>query len=169
MGAGQSREPTSDDELFMSGVRVTQGLLEQLDGKPRPQRVPPGLAAGGGSGSVGGGLQALRPPAEEPGLAAAGTDRALGRALERSRRVGGQLLKAEAEELARVDQLAQELLASQYAAPARPRPCAQAAEDCVRCYAEHADDPLACAAAVEAYGECARAAWREAAASASGL
>lgn len=110
-----------------------------------------------------------RPQAEEPSLAAAGPDRALARALERSRLVGGQLLKAEEEELARVDQLAQELLSSQYAAPSRPRPCAQAAEECVRCYAEHADDPLACAAAVEAYGQCAREAWREAAAKASGL
>lgn len=106
---------------------------------------------------------------EEPSLAAAGPDRALARALERSRRVGGQLLKAEEEELARVEQLAQELLSSQYAAPSRPRPCAQAADECVRCYAEHADDPLACAPAVEAYGECARRAWREGAAKTSGL
>lgn len=110
-----------------------------------------------------------RPSAGEPSLAAAGPDRALARALERSRRVGGQLLKAEEEELARVDELAQELLASQYVAPSRPRPCAQAAEECVRCYAEHPDDPLACAAAVEAYGRCAREAWRELAAKASSL
>ncbi|KAL4449446.1 hypothetical protein ABPG77_007090 [Micractinium sp. CCAP 211/92] len=167
MGAGQSREAV-DDDTFISGVRVTQGLLEQLDGKPRPQRVPTGLAAASGGGSIGG-LQALRPQAEEPSLAAAGPDRALARALERSRLVGGQLLKAEEEELGRVDQLAQELLSSQYVAPSRPRPCAQAAEECVRCYAEHADDPLACAAAVEAYGQCAREAWREAATKASGL
>lgn len=72
------------------------------------------------------------------------------------------LLKAEDAELAAVGQLADELVAREFAAPARPRPCQQQADDCVRCYAEHAADPLACAPAVDAYAACARAAWQEA-------
>lgn len=93
---------------------------------------------------------------------AAQQDRSLTRALERSRRVGGLLLKAEGEELRRIDALAEELVGSEYAAPSRPRPCSQQADDCVRCYADHAGDPLACAAAVDAYSACAKAAWQEA-------
>jgi len=89
-------------------------------------------------------------------------DRSLARALERSRRVGSLLLKHEDEEISRVGQLAEELVSREYAAPSRPRPCQQEAQDCVRCYAEHVADPLACAAAVEAYGACAKAAWQEA-------
>lgn len=99
---------------------------------------------------------------EEAALVAARADASLARALESSRRVGMLLLKHEDEELARIGALADELVAREYAAPSRPRPCQQQADDCVRCYAEHAADPLACAAAVRAYGECAQAAWREA-------
>jgi hypothetical protein len=94
--------------------------------------------------------------------ALAAGDRALAAALERSRRVGGLLLRHEDAELAAVGQLAEELVQREFATPSRPRPCAQQADDCVRCYAEHADDSLACAPAVEAYGACAKAAWRDA-------
>lgn len=58
-------------------------------------------------------------------------------------------------------QLAGELAAAEFAAPSRPRTCQQLADDCVRCYADHAGDPLACAPAVDAYSACARAAWQE--------
>ena len=95
-------------------------------------------------------------------LRAAREERALAAALEKSRRVGSLLLKHEAEELDRIEDLAQELLAREYAAPHHPPPCQQAAQDCVRCYAEHPGEALACAAAVDAYGACAKAAWQEA-------
>ena len=95
-------------------------------------------------------------------LRAAREERALAATLESSRRVGNLLLKHEAEELDRIENLAQELLAREYAVPHHPPPCQQAADDCVRCYAEHPGEPLACAAAVEAYGACAKRAWQEA-------
>lgn len=82
--------------------------------------------------------------------------------------MGNLLLKAEGEELRRIDALAAELVAREYAAPSRPRPCRQQADDCVRCYADNAGDPLACAAAVEAYSSCVRAAWQEALARGAG-
>lgn len=110
---------------------------------------------------------AHRPPlqqqdADAAALASARQDAELARALDRSRRVGGMLLKAESEEMGAVSALAEELLASEYAAPARPKPCQQQAADCVACYAQHAGDPLACAPAVDAYSACAKAAWQEA-------
>lgn len=59
-------------------------------------------------------------------------------------------------------QLADELVAREFAAPQRPRPCQGEADECVRCYADNAADPLACGPAVEAYSACAKAAWQEA-------
>lgn len=101
-------------------------------------------------------------PDSAAALAAARQDAGVARALDRSRRVGGMLLKAEAEEVGAVSALADELLASEYAAPSRPKPCQAQAAECVRCYADHAGDPLACAPAVDAYSACAKAAWQEA-------
>lgn len=114
-------------------------------------------------------VSSLHPPpsrpredAEAAALAAARQDRDLAHALDRSRRVGGLLLKAEDEELGRVGALADELLAREYASPQRARACQAEAADSVRCYADNADNPLACGAAVEAYSACAKAAWQEA-------
>lgn len=59
-------------------------------------------------------------------------------------------------------QLADELVAREFAAPQRPRPCQAEADECVRCYADNAADPLACGPAVQAYSACAKAAWHEA-------
>ncbi|KAI3429569.1 hypothetical protein D9Q98_005656 [Chlorella vulgaris] len=153
---GQSSSSLQDDEMSLdSGVRITQGLLERLDGKPT-QRKPPG----------GGGRAATRSGEQRESAAAAAAlvmqDRSMARLLERSKRVGTMLLKADGEEVERIDELAGELLAREYATPSRPRPCTQQADDCVRCYANHAADPLACAAAVDAYSACAKAAWQEA-------
>ncbi|PSC69439.1 cytochrome c oxidase assembly [Micractinium conductrix] len=162
MGAGQSRQGLDDDFFLDSGVRVTQGLLEQLDGKPRPSRPAPG---GGLPFAGSAAAQGLRPPTQQAELsdaALAAGDASLAAALQRSRRVGGLLLRHEEAELAAANQLADELVAREFAAPSRPHPCSQQADDCVRCYTEHASDSLACAAAVEAYGACAKAAWQEA-------
>lgn len=155
MGQGASRA-ADDDVFFESGVRVTQGLLEQLEGKPRAARAPPAAPT---ASSL-----AIRPreDVEAAARAAAQQDAALARALERSRRVGGMLLKAKDEELQRIGQLADELLAREFAAPQRPRPCQAEADACVRCYADNAADPLACGPSVEAYSACAKAAWQEA-------
>ena len=94
----------------------------------------------------------LSDEAEEAALAM--QDRSLVRAIERSRRVGSLLLKREDEELAAVGALADELLAQEYQAPARPPPCQEQAAECLHCYTEHAGDTLKCAAAVHAYSDC---------------
>ena len=102
-----------------------------------------------------------RPPTQQAELsdaALAAGDASLAAALQRSRRVGGLLLRHEEAELAAANQLADELVAREFAAPSRPHPCSQQADDCVRCYTDHPSDTLAFAAAVEAYGACAKAA-----------
>jgi hypothetical protein len=85
----------------------------------------------------------------------------LTRALERTQRVGDLLLRREGDEERQVAALADELIAREYAAPSRERPCQDQARDCLACYQAHADDPTPCADAVAAYSRCARAASAE--------
>ncbi|KAK2080107.1 hypothetical protein QBZ16_002503 [Prototheca wickerhamii] len=87
-------------------------------------------------------------------------DRALAHALEQSHRVGRMLLKAEDAELAQVQKLADELIASEYNAPSKPVPCKDAAKAAKECYLAHASNPLACAAAVDAYAQCTSQHWK---------
>ena len=78
------------------------------------------------------------------------------RALERSQRVGNLLLTREEEELARIDDLAEEMIQREYSTPSRERPCQGEASACLQCYETHADDPTACADVVDVYSKCAR-------------
>lgn len=86
----------------------------------------------------------------------------LERALERSRRVGDMLLQREEEELRKIEELAEELIARQYKAPARERPCKDQAAACLACYESHPEDPTLCYDAVEAYAACTRQATKAA-------
>ena len=81
----------------------------------------------------------------------------LQRALQSSQRVGDYLLTREEEELAKIKQLAEELVASKYKAPSKERPCQAQAAACLQCY-EVTADPTLCAKHVETYSTCARSA-----------
>ena len=72
---------------------------------------------------------------------------------------GRDLLAAEEARVARIDQLAEEMLASEeHAGPAREPPCGKERDECLRCYEALAGGgagALQCAGAVEAFTSCA--------------
>lgn len=151
MGAASSTvEDHSDDLPTSSGVRVTQGLLQQLQGKKLQHSAPPLRIA----------------PRPQPPSAEAtkeikrllAHDQQLHQALDHSRRVGDLLLKNEETELRNIDAMTQQLLQSEYRGPSRQPPCRHEHAQCLQCYELNPTDPLSCANAVEAYAACARAA-----------
>lgn len=98
-------------------------------------------------------------PFSREAAAIAAGDARVSRSLLATKRVGDLILKNEEEELAAARQLADELLKREYYAPARPVACLQQRQACVDCYQAHAGDPLKCAAQVQAYSQCAQAAF----------
>ncbi|KAK9818419.1 hypothetical protein WJX72_012411 [[Myrmecia] bisecta] len=154
MGAAQGKAVDMEEALPLeTGVRVTQSLLQQLTGKAKTH-VRPHQAAQGAATSLA--AVHLPPHLEQEVLATLQRDKQLKRALERSTRAGALLLKAEREEVAQVDALAEELTQKEYRAPARPPPCQAEREACLYCYQDNYQDPLRCADKVEAFSQCAR-------------
>ncbi|KAK9845470.1 hypothetical protein WJX81_007338 [Elliptochloris bilobata] len=146
MGASQGK-PKEEELPRSDGVQITKKLLDQLHTKTpqsHPQQsAPAGEAAEHAPGSGDADLQER--------LA---QDSVLQCALAVSQRVGRLLLKAEAGELALVDQLAGELLQNEHSVPAREVPCESERGKCMQCYMQHAQEPLRCASAVDAYIKC---------------
>jgi hypothetical protein len=114
------------------------------------RRTPPTISGPGGMLQS---LPAFRPPPSQPDTAQ--QDGQVARALERSRRIGDMLLAREEEELQKIQSLAEELINRELRIPSNGRPCEDKAAGCLRCYQEHAENPLACAEFVEAYRLCA--------------
>ncbi|KAK9792073.1 hypothetical protein WJX73_008922 [Symbiochloris irregularis] len=142
------------DEPVVEGVRVTSGLLAQLSGSRR--RAVPARPSGPP-------IVVNEPPGEpsrteEEVLALMRRDRELQQALQRSRRAGDLLLKAEEDEVAAVNQLVSDLLQKEYRGPVREAPCRREHAKCLQCYQHNPADPLKCATAVQAYAQCAHAA-----------
>eukprot|EP00775_Hariotina_reticulata_P001321 gene1321-1665_t len=81
-------------------------------------------------------------------------DRSLQQAIQSSRRVGELLLKSEEQEVAAVQQRAQELV-QQYSTNTRPEPCTSEKLSALGCYQQHPQDVLKCASLVDAYAACA--------------
>lgn len=117
--------------------QVTQTLLEQLAGREPPKR------------------RILKPLKQQQQEQLRRIDPKLASALQTSRRVGDVLIKIEDEEMLKVQQLADVMLHSEYAAPARPPFCQQEAAACLQCYEQNQSDPLKCRDAVAAYSRCA--------------
>jgi len=84
---------------------------------------------------------------------------ALEHELSASVEIGGLLLKNASEEAARVQARAQALVEAEFSVPRRELACGEERDACVRCYGEHARDPLACRDAVAAFTECSRGAF----------
>lgn len=157
MGQKQSREFSTDDEpaqvwadddIATSGVKITHEVMEQLAG-----RLPPISKIQAEE------LARRRAAAKAAEARAQEAVAALGVSLQHSRRVGSLLLAHEQEELAQVEKMADELLASEYCAPSGEPACQAEASDCLDCYRQHPGAPLECAAAVDAYSRCSRRAW----------
>lgn len=134
-------------------VRVSRALLERLDGRAAGGARSEGKAAP--PSSAGGAAAAAAGPAAEEALTVLGTPLPLRDALAESRRVGGLLLKREAEEASSVGRAAEELRLREYVAPSNAVPCAAEMEDCARCYSGGGDVVGRCAPAVAAYARCA--------------
>lgn len=144
---GDHRSPTP---AAAPPPQITPELVSKLTGTPTP-RLDSDTAGGGTA-------QAVREPdqAERDASAMVRRSELLQRALERSRRVGDALLVREDEEMEKIESLAEELIAREYAAPVRERPCQAEAANCLQCYRANAADPVACSDAVAAYSACAR-------------
>uniref|UniRef100_A0A7S0RHF0 CHCH domain-containing protein n=1 Tax=Chlamydomonas leiostraca TaxID=1034604 RepID=A0A7S0RHF0_9CHLO len=125
-------------------VTYTVGLIDKLAGIKKPEKADAKTSPG-----------ASQPVMLHPELLAMKQqDRSLAHALARSKRVGDALLKAEEEELSKIQALEGELL-SKYSFPIKARPCQQEEAACVNCYSQHSDDPLKCGGLVDAYFQCA--------------
>ncbi|EIE24052.1 hypothetical protein COCSUDRAFT_62575 [Coccomyxa subellipsoidea C-169] len=66
------------------------------------------------------------------------------------------LLKNEEREVAKVNQLVDDLLGQEYRAPLREPPCLREREACLQCYKTTSQDILKCADTVSAYAACAQ-------------
>ena len=84
---------------------------------------------------------------------------ALEHELRASVEVGGLLLKNAEAEVGRVRAKAEEMVAREFSVPRRELACAEERDECVRCYGQHAKDPLACRDAVAAFAQCSRGAF----------
>ncbi|CAL8462414.1 g1947 [Coccomyxa elongata] len=147
---GQTHSRVGDDsqieERIESGVRVTIDLLNQLSGQPRSKS----------SDAAGRSIRDTVGQPEEESLVVLRRDPKLQEALRHSRRVGDMLLKVEEQEMAKVNQLTDDLLKKEYRAPLRETPCLQEREACLQCYKNNSQDVLKCADAVAAYAACAQ-------------
>lgn len=183
MGASLSSQAAlQEDDTINPGVRFTQGLLEQLQGKqPRAQEQAGGGVSsrgmGMGMGPVGGVPPALLPQglarAQQQGLMHRPADVDMGvselirqddeirRALESSRKLGEMLVKSGETEAVNISKAAQELIKQEYIAPAREVPCQTEERACLDCYRGNKSDPTQCAAAVQEYHACATRAFSE--------
>ena len=87
--------------------------------------------------------------------------KALSKALETSRHVNDLLLAREEEELEKIDKLSREILekeAEKYnldTEKKEEKPCGEEEALLLRCYLEHAEDPLCCRQAAHLYTSCA--------------
>mmetsp|Transcript_924 Transcript_924/g.2820 ORF Transcript_924/g.2820 Transcript_924/m.2820 type:complete len:172 (+) Transcript_924:160-675(+) len=167
MGASASRPEEEEEEPLpepeWSRVTVNPKLLQQLAGENSSgqasghgseddsREAPHHFAPGQGSFLH---QPSQRTRVEEEAAALAGD-------LNRSRRVGGLLLRHEDDELAQVQQYAEELLDHEYRAPSRKPPCVADRDACLACYTSHPKDPLACASSVSAYKACAQSAFAQ--------
>jgi len=134
------------------GVRISRDLIEQLQEESGVVRRAPSP-----SPSLPPAFQLPAYQRADPATAALlSRNRELQRTLSRSERVGGLLLKHEAEELGRVQALADQLLGGRHAGPAQQAPCGPQRAECLKCYQDHPGDELQCRSSVAAYEECSR-------------
>eukprot|EP00884_Botryococcus_braunii_P000114 jgi/Botrbrau1/10102/Bobra.20_2s0009.1 len=116
---------TSEDIELETGVRVTQDLLEQISGRKR-SRVASAVVHSthevhGGRPLPPAHARLIQPPkyAEQ---------------LQDLKRSGDLLLKQGKEEVAAIEERAQQLLHSEYKAPSRDAACKEEASACLSCY-----------------------------------
>lgn len=146
---------------MISGVKITQGLLEQLQGKQAPKHAPQSLIPPAMLQPKGQQAFIQRPSdVEQQTTELIREDAAVRRALEGSRRVGDMLVKAHQQEAQQITQLADELMKKEYIAPTREAPCQREQQACLDCYRNNKTAPTKCAELVQGYSKCAQSAFQ---------
>mmetsp|Transcript_22278 Transcript_22278/g.69326 ORF Transcript_22278/g.69326 Transcript_22278/m.69326 type:complete len:149 (-) Transcript_22278:159-605(-) len=133
-------------------VKISKRLLDKLAGRPVERAVRADEPTGSSK---------VAPPVERRVAArqpARSEEQDVMAALQRSRRVGGMLLKSEAEEMIKVRNLVNDLHSREFRPPRTKPACGSEKDACLSCYSVNSGDPLRCAKEVKAFTSCTRAA-----------
>lgn len=172
MGSAITKE--ADEEPPVSGVQVTAGLLRQLEGRPSPDSQAKLVVKGGPSwlphlGAAG------QPSGSDSGNSAANSTSSHSSSPDASHKTQHDNLapsvhhqaeqphqqasprdiKAEDASQQKVNEYADQLV-KEYEVPLKAFPCQDEKTECMLCYQSNQQDPLRCAAQVDAFTKCAR-------------